>query len=268
MRDQVGERRSISRIRGVCGLSVIHPADSKELSRDSSNNDHKTLNGMMVDLSEDGIGFIAQEPLEPYSTVFLQFDPHELSADAPFKSKILWRNPAGNRYGAQLLVSEKEKDQVKTLLKRIGKSFVYDRSVYLPDTNAEGNAYFARYFDWQGETREAYLKQGITREEYKAMLRTKTRLVTVKASNEYHKPSWLFDEVRIRMTTRNIRHASLEMVFTIFNKLTGELTARGFQELAFQNRRGRLIPVPPYIRRIALQIEEDKPSLESVKNKA
>jgi len=254
MRTQVAERRSVSRVRGICGLSVIHPADAKELSRDSSNNDHKTLNGMMVDLSEDGIGFIAQEPLEPYSTVFLQFDPHELSADAPFKSKILWRNPAGNRYGAQLLVSEKEKDQVKTLLKRIGKSFIYDRSVYLPDTNAEGNAYFARYFDWQGETREAYLKQGITREEYK--------------TNEYHKPSWLFDEVCIQMTTRNIRHASLEMVFTIFNKLTGELTAKGFQELAFQNRRGRLIPVPPYIRRIALQIEEDKPSLDPVKNKA
>ena len=146
--------------------------------------------------------------------------------------------------------------------------FVFERVVYLTDTNAEGNAYFARYFDWQGETREAYLKQGITREEYKTMLRTKTRLVTVKASNEYYKPSWLFDEVRIRMTTRNIRHASLEMVFTVFNKLTGELTARGIQELAFQNRRGRLIPVPPFIRRIALLIEEDKLSAELAKDKA
>lgn len=266
MRGQVAERRSVSRVRGVCGLSIIHPADTREIAGGSSNNGQKALNGMLIDLSEDGVGFISQESLEPYSTVFLQFDPHELSVDAPFKSKIVWRS-SENRYGAHLLVSEKERDQVRFLLKRVGKSFLYDRSVYLPDTNAEGNAYFARYFDWQGETREAYLKQGITKEEYKTMLRTKTRLVTVKASNEYYKPSWLFDEVRIRMTTRNIRHASLEMVFTVFNKLTGELTARGIQELAFQNRHGRLIPVPPYIRRIALQIEEEKFSAELVKNK-
>ncbi len=267
MRAQVAERRSVSRVRGVCGLSITHPSDAKDLSRTSSNGG-KVLNGMLVDLSEGGVGFIAQEPLEPYSTVFLQFDPHEFLADLPFRSKIVWKSPAENRYGAQLLVSEEEKDHVRAFLKRVGKSFIYDRSIYLPDTNAEGNAYFARYFDWQGETREAYLKQGITREEYKTMLRTKTRLVTVKASNEYYKPSWLFDEVRIRMTTRNIRHASLEMVFTVFNKLTGELMARGSQELAFQNRHGRLIPVPPYIRRIALQIEEDKLSSEPVRNRA
>lgn len=253
----------------MCGLSIAHSADAEENPRSSSNsNGPKALNGMLVDLSEQGVGFIAQEPLEPYSTLFLQFDPHEFSAGPHLKSKIIWKNPMENRYGAQLLISEGERDYVRSLIKRAGKSFVYDRSVYLPDTNAEGNAYFARYFDWQGETREAYLKHGITREEYKTILRTKTRLVTVKASNEYFKPLWLFDEVRIRMTTRNIRHASLEMVFTVFNKVTGELMARGSQELAFQNRRGRLIPVPPFIRRIALQIEEDKRPLEPAEDKA
>lgn len=268
MKAQDVERRLVSRVQGVCGLSVIDPVHSKEIAKGSSNNGQQTLNGMLVDLSEEGAGFITQEPLEPNSTIFLQFDPHEALADAPFRSKVVWKNPAENRYGAQLLVSEEEKDRVKSLLKRVGKSFVYNRNIYLPDTNAEGNAYFARYFDWQGETREAYLKQGITREEYVTMLRTKTRLVTVRASNEYYKPLWLFDEIRIRMTTRNIRHASLEMVFAVFKKLTGDLMARGSQELAFQNRHGRLIPVPPYIRRIALQIEEDKLSAEPAKNKA
>lgn len=253
MQTPILERRTSPRTSGVYGLHISHPSGTKE----NGNYNRINPNAMLVDLSEEGVGFVSQEPLEPFSTVLIKFDSHGDSGNVRFKSKVVWRNSEENKHGAQFLVSQKEKEFLKDLLKRVGKSFVYDKIVYLPDTNAEGNAYFARYFDWEGETREAYLKRSITKEEYGNLIKTRTRLVTVRASLDYHRPLWLFDEARIGMTTRNIRHASLEMVFTIFNKKTGELVARGFQELAFQNRRGRLIPVPPFIRRIAIQIEEE-----------
>ncbi len=255
MTEQVTEKRSNPRKKEAYGLHVAHSLEGKNSLHRNDDGGKSNPNAMLFDLSEVGLGFVTPEALEPSSTVIIKFDSGEGLGDVAIRSKITWRNPELNRYGAELLLSEKDGELLKSLLKQVGKSFVYERTLYLPDTNAEGNAYFARYFDWQGETREAYLKQGITKEEYKTLLKTKTRLVTVKAFMEFHRSLGLFDEIRIRMTTRNIRHASLEMVFTIFNKMTGELAARGYQELAFQDRRGRLIPVPPFIRRIALLIE-------------
>jgi hypothetical protein len=35
------------------------------------------------------------------------------------------------------------------------KTFVYDFSVYLKDSNAYGNNYFSKVFEWQGVCREA-----------------------------------------------------------------------------------------------------------------
>lgn len=134
-------------------------------------------------------------------------------------------------------------------------TFSYRRTVYLTDTNAEGNVYFARYFDWQGETREAYLKSGISADEYRAIVVSKTRMVTVNARMDYFKMLQLFDAVRIKLNTRNIKKASLELVFSFYNENGDILVAEGCQQLAFQNRRGRLIPVPTPIQRIALAIE-------------
>lgn len=135
------------------------------------------------------------------------------------------------------------------------KPFIFNKTVYLPDTNAEGNVYFSRYFDWQGQTREAYLKAGITKEEYFGMIKARVRLVTVKASMEFYRMAWLFDEITVKMTTRNIRHASLEMVFLFVNQATNEILGQGVQQLAFQDRKGRLIAIPSFIRRIATAIE-------------
>lgn len=136
------------------------------------------------------------------------------------------------------------------------KVFVHHRTVYLPDTNAEGNVYFAQFFFWQGEAREAYLKQGISPDEYRALVVTKTLMVTVNASMQYVKMLRLFDDVTVKMTTRRLQRASLELVFRFIRDATSELVAHGTQQLAFQDRRGRLIAVPPPIRRLALAIAE------------
>jgi enediyne core biosynthesis thioesterase len=149
----------------------------------------------------------------------------------------------------------------------MSNGFVLEKTVYLAETNAEGNVYFARFFDWQGETRESYLKQAVSSEEYAAMMSSGLRLVTTNASITYHAPLYLFDEVQIKLTTRNIRNATLEMMFRYMNKKTGKLVAEGLQRLAFQANNGHLVHIPEPIRRIALAIEETPDSAE-VKSQA
>lgn len=214
---------------------------------------------MLMDLTGAGFGIVYQGQLEVSSQVDVVIELANATGNGSkkrtyLKSSVVWRDPKTNRYGMRLLAPPREADE--EALKSISNAFVYQRTVYLPDTNAEGNVYFARYFEWQGEVREAYLGQGISKEEYRALVVTKTRMVTANASMDYARMLWLFDNVSVRMTTRNIRRASLEIAFAFFNAGTGELVARGTQQLAFQNRRAQLIPIPPPIRRLALAIEE------------
>ena len=138
--------------------------------------------------------------------------------------------------------------------------FALQKTVYLNDTNAEGNVYFARFFEWQGETREAYLKEGSSREELGALLSSGARMLTVNANMEFYAALWLFDEVRIELTTCNVRRASLGMIFRFFKVSDGTLVGKGLQKLAFQGRDGKLMAIPPFIRRIALKIEESSAS--------
>ncbi len=134
--------------------------------------------------------------------------------------------------------------------------FTLQKTVYLNDTNAEGNVYFARFFDWQGETREAYLKQTAGKEELGSLFGSGARMLTVNASMEFYAALWLFDEVRIELTTCKIRRASFGMIFRFFKVSDGALVGRGLQKLAFQDPQGRLMSIPPFIYRIAVEIEE------------
>lgn len=215
------------------------------------------LNALLVNLHASGCGLVHQGALAlGAERELLLAGVPGASAARSIRAQVVWRDPGSNQYGARLAIPASETPTVEKLQAALGRAFIVHRTVYLPDTNAEGNVYFARYFEWQGEVREACLRQGISREEYRALVVTKTRLVTVKATMDYTRMLGLFDRVCVRMTTRRIRRASLELVFAVFNLGTGELVAEGLQQLAFQDRHGRLIAVPPPIRRLALQIED------------
>ncbi len=249
------DRRNTSRIR------VAHPVHISLADRFLAPEEKLSANGLLLDLSDVGLNFVCPAELMPSVPVEIGVlqptNPKEPMRESySLQATVVWHDPKTNRYGARLLSTAGREQDLKEGLTHITKAFVFERTAFLPDTNAEGNVYFARFFDWQGETREAYLQQGISPEEYRALLVSKTMMVTMKATMEYLKMLRLFDTIYVRMTTRNIRRASLELVFAFFNGRMGELVGRGSQQLTFQDRKGRIIPVPPPIRRIALAIEE------------
>ena len=126
------------------------------------------------------------------------------------------------------------------------REFVVRKRVYLTDTNAEGNVYFARYFDWQGQAREDFLRQAVP--DHMEILRSGTKLITVHAWLKYEHESYVFDEISVHIRTVSLKKMSMELEFTYINEATGKIIAIGGQKLAFEDASGNLITVPASIR--------------------
>lgn len=122
------------------------------------------------------------------------------------------------------------------------KEFIFEKTVYLTDTNLYGNVYFARYFDWQGMTREAFFKKLIT--DHKKFMQSGIKLITIQAAIRYHREVTLFDEIIIKVKPENIKVATVDLTFTYSNKQTNELIAEGKQKIGFVDSAGKVIPIP------------------------
>jgi enediyne biosynthesis thioesterase len=137
------------------------------------------------------------------------------------------------------------------------KEFLFEKRVYLTDTNAMGNTYFANYFDWQGMIREDFVRYILP--DYAAFLRTGIKLITLEASMKYYYESILFDDVIIKMKLNDIKKTSIELLFTFTNKTTGKLLGEGRQKIAFASPEGRYIPVPMELVQAAKSVIKDLP---------
>jgi len=122
------------------------------------------------------------------------------------------------------------------------KEFVFEKTVYLKDTNIFGNAYFASYFDWQGMAREEFFKQ-IVKDKDK-FLQTGIKFVTIEAAIRYHHEVTLFDEVIIKIRPDNVQLTTFDLIFTYLNKKTGELVAEGRQKIGLIDSTGKVILIP------------------------
>lgn len=125
--------------------------------------------------------------------------------------------------------------------------FLFEKTVYLGDTNAEGNVYFSKYFEWQGQAREEFYKRYFPIDLWLSGL----KLITAHASVIYKKELTLFNEMSINITIGNLKHMSLELLFLYTKKHTNEISAKGLQKIAFADSSNMGIPVPPAIREIS-----------------
>ncbi|MHB9154598.1 MAG: acyl-CoA thioesterase [Endomicrobiales bacterium] len=134
--------------------------------------------------------------------------------------------------------------------------FKFAKTVYLSDTNAEGNVYFSRYFEWHGQAREAFLVSCIPN-IMEIIKSSGMVMLTCEAHNSYFKSAYLFDELSIYITIQNLKHASFDLVFETKNAKTNELISKGWQKIAFGNGVGKIIPVPDIIKQHALNYVDE-----------
>lgn len=150
--------------------------------------------------------------------------------------------------------SKKESTQ-KEIIK---KQFIFQKRVYLSDTNAQGNVYFAKYFEWQGDAREEFFRSAVPIHE--SFFSAGYRLLTVEASLEYKGEAKLYDEVEITVTVGWIKRASAELRFVFSNAGTAKTIAVGKQIIASVGKDGKPVAAPQAIRDLLL------PYCESLQN--
>lgn len=126
------------------------------------------------------------------------------------------------------------------------KEFVFEKTVYLGNTNMFGNVYFSRYFDWQGEAREAFFNKTVP--ESLSIFKSGIKFVTIEASIKYNRETTVFDEILIKVRAENFKITTLDLIFTYINKKTGELIATGKQKIGFVDSNNKVIPIPEQLK--------------------
>lgn len=151
-----------------------------------------------------------------------------------------------------------EKMAVKdTLINFPGGYFSIQKTVFLKETNLMGNTYFANYIIWQGETREAIL---MTHPNFAEEMQKNQhiKMITHSLYHRFIQETTFGDVVEIKLTTREIKHCSLVLVFRYYNKRSGAFLGEGWQRLTFADlRTGNLTAIPTFIRDLAFAIKED-----------
>ncbi len=74
---------------------------------------------------------------------------------------------------------------------RLPRTFSHAMTIYLKDSNAYGNTYFARYFEWQGICRERWFFECIAPD----MLQAEGVFITKHARQDYVHETFPFQEI-------------------------------------------------------------------------
>jgi enediyne biosynthesis thioesterase len=123
--------------------------------------------------------------------------------------------------------------------------FLYRHRVSFADTNVVGNVYFTRYLDWQGRCRELFLAERAP-DVALDVAHGRLLLVTVACAMDYFEECYVFDDLVIEMTPREIAGNRIGMRFD-YRRDDADV-ARGTQTVACMTRNGdgvSPVPVPP-----------------------
>jgi len=118
------------------------------------------------------------------------------------------------------------------------KTFRHNIDICLKDSNAYGNTYFSRYFEWQGVCREQWFHQCICGD----MLQSKGVFITKFAHQEYEQETFPFQKVECLLNTYNIKQCSFNLLFRFY--VNGKQVSKGYQQIVFANHNKKIIRLP------------------------
>jgi len=121
------------------------------------------------------------------------------------------------------------------------KTFHHVIDIYLKDSNAFMNTYFARYFEWQGICRERWFHECIDNN----LLAAGGVFVTKRAHQEYVEETFPFQRVDCYLNTYQVRQCSAYLVFRFC--VEGRPVSLGYQQILFAGTDKRIRRFPPGI---------------------
>ncbi|NVD97106.1 thioesterase family protein [Massilia sp. BJB1822] len=117
-------------------------------------------------------------------------------------------------------------------------TFHHQVSIYLKDSNAYGNTYFARYFEWQGICREKWFFECVARD----MLQKEGVFITKRAEQDYLQETFPFQDVRCEINTYGVRRCSFWLEFRFY--ANGIPVAVGRQQIVFADHGKQIAALP------------------------
>jgi enediyne biosynthesis thioesterase len=114
-----------------------------------------------------------------------------------------------------------------------GKWFEYHHRVTFVDTNMVGNVYFATYVQWMGKCRDMIMAEHYP--QIQDHIRAGFGFATEYAHMDYLHETFLFDEMMVRMTVKEITRTRVEFLCEIVNQATNAVHARGTQAVVWVN---------------------------------
>jgi len=120
-------------------------------------------------------------------------------------------------------------------------TFHHQLSIYLKDSNAYGNTYFARYFEWQGVCRERWFYECIARD----MLQKEGVFITKHAQQDYLQETFPFQEISCEVNTYDVRRCSFWLEFRFYAQ--GHPVSVGRQHIVFANHDKKITALPEIV---------------------
>ncbi|MGO4582046.1 acyl-CoA thioesterase [Cupriavidus sp. 2TAF22] len=118
------------------------------------------------------------------------------------------------------------------------KTFHHAIDIYLKDSNAFMNTYFARYFEWQGICRERWFHECI----HDNLLAAGGVFVTKRAHQEYVEETFPFQKVDCYLNTFQVKQCSAYLLFRFC--VDGRPVSLGYQQIVFAGRDKRITRFP------------------------
>ena len=118
------------------------------------------------------------------------------------------------------------------------KTFHHVIDIYLKDSNAFMNTYFARYFEWQGICRERWFHECI----HGNLLAAGGTFVTKRAHQEYVEETFPFQRVDCHLNTFQVRQCSAYLLFRF--SVEGRPVSLGYQQIVFAGKDKRITCFP------------------------
>ena len=137
------------------------------------------------------------------------------------------------------------------------KTFHHVIDIYLKDSNAFMNTYFARYFEWQGICRERWFHECI----HDNLLAAGGVFVTKRAHQEYVEETFPFQRVDCYLNTFQVRQCSAYLLFRFC--VGGRPVSLGYQQTVFADKERRISRFPKGIIERVKEYELILPELAS-----
>lgn len=123
------------------------------------------------------------------------------------------------------------KNYIARRFKRRERAFLYERKIYLSDTNAFQNVYFAQFFHFIGEAREdllAYLLQ----EHLADVMTSGITLLTRDCSFKYRNSLFAYDQIIVEVSLTKLTAMSVGLSFKVQNATKDQLAGEGSMTIA------------------------------------